>query len=275
MDEQQPNATPPDQDVSPLAVPVWHLHRRLYDWVLGWANTPYGGIALFVLSFAESSCFPVPPDVLLAPLVLGNRTKWFRFALSCSVASVLGGMLGYLIGFGAWGAVDTFFFDHVPGFTRDHVVLASGEEVECIIEQEGSPEKPWQIRMPTDEMEALPHDEIEDRPDEADPAKAIHYGSYSKVRQKYELYNFWVVFTAGFTPLPYKVITITAGVFQINFVIFLIASTVSRSARFFMVAGLFWWFGPVIKPYIDKYFNLLCLIFVILLVGGFAVLKYI
>ena len=83
-------------------VPRWHLHRRLYDWVLHWAHTPYGSPALFCLSLAESSFFPVPPDILLAPLVLGNRKKWVRFALACSVASVVGGILGYLIGMGVW-----------------------------------------------------------------------------------------------------------------------------------------------------------------------------
>lgn len=248
----------------PAKVPAWHLHRRLYDWVLHWADTPYGGIALFILSFAESSCFPVPPDVLLAPLVLGNRKKWFRFALACSAASVLGGMLGYLIGFGAWGAVDNVFFDHVPGFTRDAVQTADGKEIGGIVETVGNPDNPWQIRLPSDEAVSLPASDVKD----------VHYGTYSKVRQKYEKYNFWVVFTAGFTPLPYKVITITAGVFKINFLVFLIASTVSRSARFFMVAGLFRLFGGVAKPFIDKYFNWLFLIFVILLVGGFVVIKY-
>ena len=69
---------------SPSPVPGWHLHRRLYDWVLHWADTPYGGPALFVMAFAESSFFPIPPDVLLAPLVLGNRRKRFGYALACS-----------------------------------------------------------------------------------------------------------------------------------------------------------------------------------------------
>lgn len=201
----------------------WHLHRRLYDWVLHWAETPYGGWALFVISFAESSFFPVPPDVLLAPLTLGARRKWWRFALSCSVASVLGAILGYLIGAFLWLGVSgeftpiaSFFFAHVPGFN---------EEV------------------------------------------------YKAMGVKYEMYNFWIVFTAGFTPIPFKVITITAGVFKVNFLVFLIASAISRSARFFLVSALFWKFGPTVKPLIDKYFNVLCLLFVILLIGGFAIFK--
>ncbi len=79
-------------------VPWWHLHRRIYDWTLAWAYRPSAGYALFALSFAESSFFPVPPDVLLMPLVLGNRNKWFRFATICTTASVMGAFLGYALG---------------------------------------------------------------------------------------------------------------------------------------------------------------------------------
>jgi len=198
------------------------LHRRLYDWVLHWAKTPYGGWALFLLSLAESSFFPVPPDVLLAPLTLGARRKWWRFALSCSLASVVGGLLGYAIGHWLWwngqsySDLANFFFTHIPGVTEENFELVKG---------------------------------------------------------KYDQYSFWVVFIAGFTPVPYKVITITAGTFNINFVMFFVASAVSRSARFFLVAWLFGRFGAKISPFVDKYFNWLCIAFVVLLVGGFVVLK--
>jgi membrane protein YqaA with SNARE-associated domain len=207
MDE--PIAETPEPGTPPPAavVPWWHLHRRLYDWVLHWADTPYGGWALFVLSLAESSFFPVPPDVLLAPLVLGNRERWFRFAAMCSVASVIGGVLGYVIGMTVWSAIDqTVFAWHIPGISEENF------------------------------------------------AKATHW---------YENYNFWIVAAAGFTPLPYKVITISAGAFGINFAIFLVASTVSRSARFFLVAGLMGRFGPTIVA------------FMVLLIGGFAVIKWV
>jgi membrane protein YqaA with SNARE-associated domain len=205
------------------ATPRWHLHRRLYDWVLHWADTAYGGWALFALSFAESSFFPVPPDVLLAPLTLGNRQKWWRFASSCSVASVLGGMLGYAIGYWLWwsepgvfSGLAEFFFAHIPGFSEE---------------------------------------------------------TFEKIKGQYEAHSFWIVFAAGFTPLPYKVITVTAGAFDIQFIMFVIASTVGRSARFFLVAGLFGRYGDKIKPFVDKYFNGLCILFLILLVGGFLLLK--
>ncbi len=88
-------------------------------------------------------------------------------------------------------------------------------------------------------------------------------------------YDFWVVFTAGFTPIPYKVITIGSGVFQINLVIFLIASLISRSLRFFLVAWLLHRYGPGMRDFIDRYFNLLSIVFLILLFGGFLLLKYV
>jgi membrane protein YqaA with SNARE-associated domain len=199
-------------------VPWWHLHRKVYDWTIAWAYRPSAAVALFVLSFAESSFFPLPPDALLIPLVLGNRKKWLRYALLCSIASVLGGVAGYFIGLGAWEIVGQYFFDWIPGFTQE---------------------------------------------------------KFSGISDAYEKWNFWVVFTAGFTPIPFKVITITAGVFKINFAIFLVAATVSRSARFFLVAGLCRKFGPKVTPFIEKYLGWLSLAFAVLLVGGFLVFKYV
>ena len=197
--------------------------RRLYDWVLHWAETKYGVPALFLLAFAESSFFPIPPDVLLITLALGARSKAIRFALVCSVASIVGGIAGYGIGYFTWwngaeaySAVALFFFNHIPGFT---------EKV------------------------------------------------FLNIQEKYEIYNFLIVFTAGFTPIPFKIITISSGAFSVNFPMFLLASTVSRSARFFMVALLIRQFGEPITAFIDKYFNLLSIIFTILLIGGFLVLK--
>ena len=201
-------------------VPWWHWHRRLYDWVVHCAHTKHGIIALFLLSFAESSFFPVPPDVLLAPLTLGAPKKWFRFALACSVASVLGGIFGYIIGIGLWQIISGWVFANLGGI--------------------GFTEK-----------------------------------NFAVFENWYEKYDFWIVFICGFTPLPYKVCTISAGVAGIFFPGFLIASALSRSARFFLVAGLFGWKGEKIRPFVEKYFNWLSLAFVILLIGGFAVLKLI
>ena len=198
----------------------WHWHRRLYDWVIHFADTKHGTTALFVLSFAESSFFPVPPDVLLGPLALGAPKKWLRFALACSIASVLGGILGYCIGMFLWQAINQWVFAHlgVVGLTEENFEI---------------------------------------------------------FQAKYDKWNYWIVFTCGFTPFPYKVCTISAGVAKINFIAFLIASTVSRTARFFIVAGLMGWKGEKIRPFVEKYFNWLSLAFVALLIGGFLVIKLI
>lgn len=200
------------------------LLRKLYDWVLHWAETPYGPIALFILAFAESSFFPIPPDALLIALVLGATTKAFRFALNCTFASVLGALLGYTIGHFLWWtpsneftSIAMFFFNNIPGFTEK---------------------------------------------------------LFFDVQKMYDQYDFWIVFTAGFTPIPYKVITISSGAFNINLPMFVFASVISRGARFFLVAFLIWKFGPQIRTFIDKYFNWLAIAFTVLLIGGFVVIKY-
>ncbi len=96
---------------------------------------------------------------------------------------------------------------------------------------------------------------------------------YHTVQNLYQEYDAWAVAAAGFTPLPYKLFTITAGAFKINFVTFVLASLVSRSARFFLVAAFIWKFGEPVKRYIDKYFNILSIVFMILLIGGFILIK--
>jgi len=191
--------------------------KKLYDWVLHWADTPYGPLALFLLALAESSFFPVPPDPLLIALCLGAIKKSWRFAFYTAVASVIGGIAGYFIGFCIWEIVDSFFFKYVPFFTKD---------------------------------------------------------TFDIVLSHYQESGFWYVLWAGFTPIPYKVFTIASGVFKLNFFLFLLASTLSRSLRFFAVAALFRKFGPGIKVFIDKYFNLLAILFLILLVGGFLIIKF-
>jgi membrane protein YqaA with SNARE-associated domain len=198
--------------------------RSIYQWVLNWAQSPYGAIALFILAFAESVFFPIPPDVLLIALALGAAAKSFRYALICTVGSVTGAFVGYGIGHFAWitaGGEFTgfanFFFNNIPGFT---------------------------------------------------------VSLFNNIRDLFIEWDFWIIFTAGFTPIPYKVFTITSGVFEINFVMFFLASLVSRGARFFLIAFLIWKFGPGIKRFIDKYFNLLALGFTVFLIGGFVAIKY-
>ena len=190
--------------------------RRLYDWVLHWADTPYGLQALALLALVESSVFPVPPDPLLIALCLGAAGRSLRFAAVAKVASVLGGMLGYGIGAVVWSSASGFFFEYVPGVTLE---------------------------------------------------------AFATVQGLYRRWGFWAIFMAGLTPIPYKVFTISAGVFAINFPVFVLASTLSRGLRFFVIAGLISRYGESIRLFIDRYFNLLAWIFGLLLVLGFVLVN--
>jgi membrane protein YqaA with SNARE-associated domain len=193
----------------------WRIHRRLYDWVLHWALTPHSLAALFLLSFAESSFFPVPPDVLLIALVLGSTHRWVLFAGLCTLGSVLGGIAGYGIGMFLMDTVGMKVID----FYHAHAY-------------------------------------------------------FEKVSQWYRQYDFWIVFVAAFTPIPYKVFTIASGAFHINLLGFALVSILGRGARFFLVAGLLRLVGEPMRRFIDKYFDMLALAFVVLLIGGFALIKY-
>lgn len=97
-----------------------NILKRLYNWTISWADRPEGVWALALLSFAESSFFPIPPDVLLIPLVFGAPKKWWKLAAICTIASVAGGVFGWAIGRVAWGATSDFFFNYIPGFTREN-----------------------------------------------------------------------------------------------------------------------------------------------------------
>lgn len=211
--------------------------RRLYDWVLHWADTPYGLPALVIMSFAESSFFPIPPDVLLIALVLGATKKWWRYALWCSVASVAGGMAGYLIGVIAWETVGQWIVENIV-----HMQLVV------------NPAMGGALDIPLPEY--------------------LHWLGGDYLFEVYDRWNAWIVFIFGLTPLPYKLVTITAGVARVNFPVFVLASAASRSLRFFVVSALLWRFGPLAKDIIDKYFDKLAILFVLLLIGGFAVLKF-
>lgn len=189
--------------------------RRLSRWVIHWSETSYAQLALFLLAFAEASFFPLPPDILLIAMVVATPAKWFRYFVICLIGSVLGGMLGYAIGWGVWHVVADWFFRYV-------------------------------FSEPT----------------------------FLKVQSLYQRYDFWAVFAAGLTPLPYKVFTIAGGVAQINFGTFVFASILSRGARFFCVALLLKFFGPATRTFISRYFNWVTIAFFLLLVGGFAAIRY-
>lgn len=193
------------------------LIHKLYKWVISFSQTPYSILALFIVAFVESSFFPVPPDVLLIALCVSVPAKSFKFALICSIGSVLGGVFGYFIGF--------HFYE-----------LVGKKIIEFYNLQ--------------------------------------HY--FSIVGEKYRENAFVAISIAGFTPIPYKVFTIAAGVFheKVGLHTLVFASLLSRSARFFLVGGLIYIFGPKIQDFIEKYLNLLTIIFVVLLFLGFFAIKF-
>ncbi len=188
--------------------------RQIYDKSLLWVKTPLGVWVLFLIAVAESSFFPIPPDVYLMVLCISVPRKSFRYAAICAAGSVIGGAIGYGLGM---GFMDT-------------------------------------IGVKILELYGL-HDK------------------YEVVQSLYQQYDALAVGAAGFTPLPYKLFTITAGAFKINFVTFILVSLVSRSARFFLVAAFIYKFGAPVRHFIERYFNLLTIVFFILLIGGFLVVK--
>ena len=187
--------------------------RKLYDWVINLAGSRHAPTALAVISFAESSCFPVPPDVMLAPMVLAKPQKAFLFATICTVASVLGGMLGYAIG--VWlapvGHSILAFFGHPQGQAEFHQWFAK-----------------WGV---------------------------------------------WIILIKGLTPIPYKLVTITAGLAHFDLFTFIWASIVTRGARFFLSATLLKYFGPAIREEVERRLGLYTAMFLVLLVGVVVAMK--
>jgi membrane protein YqaA with SNARE-associated domain len=191
------------------------MMRRLYDWMMRLASSDRAPWALGVVSFIESSFFPIPPDVMLIPMVLSRREKAWWYATIATVTSVLGGMLGYAIGYYAYQA----------------------------------------IGLPILEFYGKAH-------------------ALDSFIQFVHEYGVPAIIVKGATPIPFKVVTIAAGVAQMAFVPFILASIVARSMRFFLVAGLLYFFGDPIREFIERRLTLVTTVFVVLLVGGFVAVKY-
>ena len=172
-------------------------------------------LALAVVSFAESSVFPIPPDIMLIPMILAAPHRAWLIGTVCTLASVAGGLAGYAIG--------ALLFDTVG---------------QPIVEFYG------------------------------------YLDRYDEFRQRYEEWGAWIVAGAGITPFPYKVITITSGVMNLDLVVFTVASVLSRGARFFILAALLWKFGPTIREFIERYLPWLATLFFVLLFAGFVVARY-
>ena len=191
------------------------MMRRLYDWMMRTAASDHAPQALGLVSFIESSVFPIPPDIMLIPMVLAKREKAWTYATIATVTSVLGGLLGYAIGY--------FLYDSV------------GLPILKFYGREGA----------LDGFIQFVHD-----------------------------WGVPAVILKGMTPIPYKVVTIAAGVAKMNLPAFIGASIIARGMRFYLVAGLLYFFGEPIRTYIEKHLTLVTTVFVAVLIGGFVAVRY-
>lgn len=188
--------------------------RKLYDWVMRLAERPRALWALGFISFIESSVFPIPPDVLLIPMVLANRKRAWLIAGVCSIMSVLGGLLGYAIGY--------YLFESIG----EPLLAAYGNE-----------------------------------------------DKFATFQTYYNEWGGWIVAAGGFTPLPYKVITVASGVTSLDLGVFILASVITRSLRFYIEAALLWRFGPPVRSLIEKHLGKAALLFFVLLFGAFLLIR--
>ena len=189
--------------------------KRLYNWTLDKANHKNAKWYLSLISFAESSFFPIPPDILLIPMALASKARALFYAFICTIFSVLGGILGYAIGY--------FFYNSVGIYIVDFYHLEN---------------------------------------------------SFNIFESYYKEFGILIVLGAGITPFPYKFITIASGVFGLNIFLFIIVSIIGRGLRFYLIAILLYFFGEKIKLIIDKYFNILTIVFFILLVGSVFIIRF-
>jgi len=187
--------------------------RKTYDWVMGLAASRHAPASLAAVSFAESSFFPIPPDVMLAPMVLARPERAYLYATICTVASVLGGMLGYTIG-------------HFLGPVGEWLLMVTGNS-----------------------------------------------GGQADFEAWFAKWGLWVILIKGLTPIPYKLVTISAGLADFSFFTFVWASVVTRGARFFLTATLIRYFGPAVREEVEKRLTLYTVLGLVVLVGGFIALK--
>ena len=190
--------------------------KKTYNWTLEKAQHKNAKWYLSLISFAESSFFPIPPDILLIPMALASKARALFYAFMCTLFSVLGGILGYAIGY--------FFYNSVGIYIIDFYDLEN---------------------------------------------------SFNIFENYYKEFGILIVLGAGITPFPYKFITIASGVFGLNIFLFIIVSIIGRGLRFYLIAILLYFFGEKIKLTIDKYFNILTIVFFILLIGSVFIIRLI
>jgi membrane protein YqaA with SNARE-associated domain len=191
------------------------LVRRYYEWTMRHAQGPHAWLTLSIVSFTESSFFPIPGDLFLIPMALADRKRAFFLAGICTLASVLGGILGYAIG--AW------LYDSVGH---------------------------WLISL---------------------------YGYGDKVeafRELYAKYGSWIIVIKGLTPIPYKVVTIASGFSGYDLGAFIGLSVITRGARFYLLATLIYFFGERVRNFLEKRLELSLVLFLVVLLLGFLVVRY-
>ncbi|MCQ2734340.1 MAG: DedA family protein [Alphaproteobacteria bacterium] len=189
--------------------------RKIYDWIIRLSGNRNALMWLFIISFVESSFFPIPPDIMLIPMILATPKEAWKIAGVCTIASVIGAYLGYIIG--------VYFFQLIA---------------EPLLNFYGYLDK------------------------------------FNEFKNLYEEYGAWIVFGAGITPFPYKIITIASGVVHLNLVVFTIASVIARGLRFFLIAWLLKTYGAKMRIFIEKNLGWLSVLFLVLLFGGFILIKF-
>jgi membrane protein YqaA with SNARE-associated domain len=192
------------------------MFRALYDWTLRLAAHRHAIRSLAVISFCESSFFPIPPDVMVVPMVLARRDEAYKIATVCTIASVLGGLLGYAIGM--------FLYDSVGQWLISVYGMNDGIE---------------------------------------------------SFRATYREWGAWIILIKGFTPIPFKLVTIASGIAGFSFPIFVVASVVTRGARFFLIAWLLRRYGAPMQDFIERRLTLVGWLFLATLIGGFALVALI
>ena len=192
-----------------------NILRKIYNWTIEKSKHPKAVWFLSLISFSESSFFPIPPDIILIPMIIAKRVSAFFYAFICTLSSVIGGIVGYCIGF--------FFFNSIGLIIINYYGIQN---------------------------------------------------QFDNFEKYYQLYGIWIVLGAGFTPFPFKFVTIASGFFGYNIFLFILTSFIARGLRFYLIAFLLKLFGKSIEKLIDKYFNLLAILFFVLLIGFIIIIKF-
>ena len=187
--------------------------QRFYTWMMKYSNHPQAPWVLASIAFMESSFFPLPPDPLYMGMLMANPQRSWRLATLCTVSSVIGGLLGYYIGYTLFESLGEWIIQ----------TYKLGE-------------------------------------------------SFQRLRLGFQEWGFWLIALKGLTPIPYKLVTIASGVVHLNLMTFMAASVIARGFRFFLLAGLFWKFGPSIRDYIEKNLLLITSLALGALVGGYWII---